>query len=266
WEIGCGTGLLLFRVAPKCETFHGTDVSQRALDFLEKQMQRPDLRLPQVSLECRAANDFDGVKDDRLFDAIVINSVTQYFPDLEYLVEVLAGALRRVRPGGSIFLGDIRNFRLLEAFHTSVELFRQPESTPLAELKALINKGIRQEGELLVDPEFFSTLNRRFPEVARVEMQLKRGRMQNELTRFRYDVVLHVGTGEPEQQLDCHCVDWQRQSLSLASLRETLKNNRGTCLGISGVPNARIADDVAALNTLGDGSFTGSLASLRARI
>jgi len=266
WEIGCGTGLLLFRVAPKCETFHGTDVSQRALDFLEKQMQRPDLRLPQVSLECRAANDFDGVKDDRLFDAIVINSVTQYFPDLEYLVEVLAGALRRVRPGGSIFLGDIRNFRLLEAFHTSVELFRQPESTPLAELKALINKGIRQEGELLVDPEFFSTLNRRFPEVARVEMQLKRGRMQNELTRFRYDVVLHVGTGEPEQELDCHWVDWQRQSLSLASLRETLKNNRGTCLGISGVPNARIADDVAALNTLGDGSFTGSLASLRARI
>jgi len=266
WEIGCGTGLLLFRVAPKCETFHGTDVSQRALDFLEQQMQRPDLRLPQVSLECRAANDFDGVQDDQRFDTIVINSVTQYFPDLDYLVKVLAGALRRVRPGGSIFLGDIRNFRLLEAFHTSVEVYRQPESTAIAELKALIKKGIRQEGELLVDPEFFSTLNRRFPEIARVEMQLKRGRMQNELTRFRYDVVLHVGTVEPEKELDCHWIDWQRQSLSLASLREILKNTRSTCLGVSGVPNARVADDITALNTLADGSFTESLASLRARI
>jgi SAM-dependent methyltransferase len=218
-------------------------------------MQRPDLQLPQISLECRAADDFGGVKDDDRFDAIVINSVIQYFPDLDYLVKVVAGALRRVRPGGSIFIGDVRNFRLLETFHTSLELFRQPESIPAAELKALINKGIRQEGELLVDPEFFSTLNRRFPEIARIEMQLKRGHMQNELTRFRYDVVLQVGTGKPEHEMDCHWVDWQRQSLSLPSLRETLKNNSGTCLGVSGVLNARVAGDVAALNALTDGSF-----------
>jgi len=266
WEIGCGTGLLLFRVAPKCEAFRGTDVSQRALDFLRQQMQRPDLQLPQISLECRAADDFGGVKDDDRFDAIVINSVIQYFPDLDYLVKVVAGALRRVRPGGSIFIGDVRNFRLLETFHTSLELFRQPESIPAAELKALINKGIRQEGELLVDPEFFSTLNRRFPEIARIEMQLKRGHMQNELTRFRYDVVLQVGTGKPEHEMDCHWVDWQRQSLSLPSLRETLKNNSGTCLGVSGVLNARVAGDVAALNALTDGSFEDTLGALRARI
>src|SRR5437899_1235688 len=34
WEIGCGTGLLLFRIAPHCESYHGTDVSQTALNFL----------------------------------------------------------------------------------------------------------------------------------------------------------------------------------------------------------------------------------------
>ena len=40
WEIGCGTGLLLFRVAPGCEHYHGTDISQAALDFLQQQIDR----------------------------------------------------------------------------------------------------------------------------------------------------------------------------------------------------------------------------------
>ena len=38
-----------------------------------------------------------------------------------------------------------------------------------------------------------------------MEIQLKRGAYQNELTRFRYDVVLHIGTqiDHPnEQQFD----------------------------------------------------------------
>ena len=33
-EIGCGTGLILFKVAPHCEFYRGTDVSQRALDYI----------------------------------------------------------------------------------------------------------------------------------------------------------------------------------------------------------------------------------------
>src|SRR6185369_16387658 len=36
-EIGCGTGLLLFRIAPTCEQYVGTDFAQAALDHIRQQ-------------------------------------------------------------------------------------------------------------------------------------------------------------------------------------------------------------------------------------
>src|SRR5580704_10387154 len=89
WEIGCGTGLLLFRLAPGSERYYGTDISQTALGFLQQQMQRPDLQLPQVKLERKAAHEFDHEQMRRQFDVVLLNSVVQYFPDLGYLMTVL---------------------------------------------------------------------------------------------------------------------------------------------------------------------------------
>ena len=47
----------------------------------------------------RPADDFAGIAAGA-FDVVVLNSVVQYFPDVDYLVRVLEGALRAVRPGG----------------------------------------------------------------------------------------------------------------------------------------------------------------------
>ena len=41
------------------------------------------------------------------FDAVILNSVVQYFPGVDYLLEVLDGAIERVRPGGFVYLGDV---------------------------------------------------------------------------------------------------------------------------------------------------------------
>ena len=38
-----------------------------------------------------------------------LNSVIQYFPDLDYLMTVLEGAVESVRPGGAVFVGDVRS-------------------------------------------------------------------------------------------------------------------------------------------------------------
>jgi len=249
WEIGCGTGLLLFRVAPGCEHFHGTDVSRHAIEFLRKQIQRPELKLPTISLQQKAADDFAEAADQGKYDAMVLNSVAQYFPNLDYLVSVIKGAVECVRPGGAIFLGDIRNFSLLEAFHASVQLYKVPDALPLAEFRALVQKEIRHEGELLVDPEFFTSLQHSVPQITRVEIQLKRGRMRNELTRFRYDVVLHVNADDV-RSAQCQWLDWNKQSLSIAALREMLSDDAVEILGVAGVPNARLAGETAALRIL----------------
>jgi amino acid adenylation domain-containing protein/FkbH-like protein len=260
WEIGCGTGLLLFRIAPKTDFFHGSDVSQAAMDFLQQQIHRPELHLPSVTLACKAAHEFDGVNEK--FDTIVVNSVIQYFPNLDYLMNVISGVLDAVRNGGSIFIGDVRSFPLLETFHTSIQLHQATGSLSCAELQERIRKNVAREGELLVDPEFFTSLRTKLPRISHVEIHLKRGRAHNELTRFRYDVVLHVDN-TAAQELDCSWLDWSRQSLSAESLRETLRSTQPEVLGITGVPNARISRDVAALAALKNGPTPNTVAELQ---
>ena len=55
---------------------------------------------------------------------------------------VLESAVKAVRKGGSIFLGDLRNFELLEALHTSVELHRSDSSLSTKELQKQIQTPI----------------------------------------------------------------------------------------------------------------------------
>ena len=91
-EIGCGTGLLLYRLAPQCETYVATDFSATALDYVSEHLD-PALR-ERVQLLNRLADDFTGLPAEP-FDVIMLNSVIQYFPDAGYLGQVVAGR----RPG-----------------------------------------------------------------------------------------------------------------------------------------------------------------------
>ncbi len=250
WEIGCGTGLLLFPLAPTCEFYLGSDVSQRAIDGLASQTGQ----LPQVSLECAPAH-VSAKSRHGCFDAVVLNSVIQYFPSIDYLTGVLASAIDAIRSeGGSIFLGDLRNFRLLEAFHSSVELHRAEDSTPASVLQQSIAQAVRNETELTVDPAYFCTeLRNLFPRLGRVDIQVKRGWSSNELTCFRYDVTLHVrGTSSVDMERNAEWLNWNAESLSLAKLEELLTSNRPELLGVTGIPNVRIQADIAALRILSE--------------
>ncbi|HEY9644320.1 MAG TPA: amino acid adenylation domain-containing protein, partial [Coleofasciculaceae cyanobacterium] len=105
-EIGCGTGLMLFQLAPHCTEYWATDFSSASLDYIRQQL--PVQALPQVKLLHQWADDFTHLQPAH-FDAVILNSVVQYFPSLDYLVQVLEGAVQRVKPGGFIFIGDVRN-------------------------------------------------------------------------------------------------------------------------------------------------------------
>jgi len=236
-EIGCGTGLLLLQIAPHCEVYTATDFSPVALDYVRRQLPKLGLEESRVKLLQRMAHQFEGI-EEQSFDAVLLNSVVQYFPDLDYFLRVLEGALKAVRPGGFVYLGDLRNYRLLEAFHTSVQMYQNPDS---ATLRQRVRRNIETEEELLIDPALFDALRERFPEIGAVEMQLQRGRAHNELTRFRYQVVLHVGE---VAHVECPTIDWQKEKLTLDALRQLLTENKPEMLGVLRVPNARLrADD-----------------------
>lgn len=263
-EIGCGTGMLLFRVAPQCALYRGIEISAVELDFVRQQLLRPELHMPQVVLECKAAHELETVEQQERFDLVVINSVVQYFPDLEYFLTVLTGAIESLQPGGSIFIGDLRSYPLLETFHTSVQLDQAPDSLSCDALWQSVQTRVRQENELVIAPGFFQSLPQRLPQITRVEINLKRGRARNELTCFRYDVVLHVG-GRAEE-IECEWLDWDRDSLNLNVLRERFTWILPEVLGLTGVPNARLQPHVVAAQVLRSSLRPATVGSFRSQL
>jgi acyl carrier protein len=83
----------------------------------------------------------------------------------------------------------------------------------------------------------FSALAARLPG-ARAAVLLKRGRADNELTRFRYDAVLRLdGTSAPAVE----SLDWRTEGLSPAALERRLDAERPAVVAVDGIPSARLA-------------------------
>jgi amino acid adenylation domain-containing protein len=263
-EIGCGTGMLLFRLAPRCSIYWATDISQAALMYVEKQAGRLKLDLAKLQFLLRSADNFAGLEQEN-FDTVILNSVIQYFPSGAYLRRVLERALQLISPHGSIFLGDIRSLPLLEAFHTSVQFCKADDTLTISELRDRIESKIKEEKELVVDPQFFFALQREFRAIARVQIMPKKARTHNELTRFRYQVVLQLTPGTITRRPD-RCWKWQRDKIDTDALRRILSQNRGAYLLIEGVPNPRLAEEVRLLRALDACELTDTIAQLRRRL
>jgi len=244
-EIGCGTGLLLLRIAPHCAHYCGTDFSAAALEYVREQV--AEMALPEVRLLQRSADNLEGI-EEKSFDTVIINSVAQYFPGVEYLASVLENAVKSVAPGGSVFVGDVRSLPLLEVFHASVELYKAPATQPTSELLDRIERRVSQEEELVIDPAFFTALQRRLPQINHVEIQIKRGHHHNEMSCFRYDVRLNVGE-QNGSGAAIAWLDWKGIS-DLANLRQIIKEQEPVVLGIRDVPSARLRADVKMLELL----------------
>jgi amino acid adenylation domain-containing protein/FkbH-like protein len=261
-EIGCGTGLLLLRIAPDCSKYFATDFSHKAVSRLERIAR--ERRLSQVSLSAREGDDFAGIEPNS-FDTVVVNSVIQYFPSIDYFMRVLQGAIEAVAPGGRIFIGDVRSLPLLEAFHAAVQLQQSPDSLSIEQFSQRIRQRVAQDEELVIDPGLFHALKQREAKIGRVEIQVKRGRHRNEMTQFRYDAVLHIRP-EARSAVDCAWVDWQKQHLTLPLLRQILQETTPDLLGISGVPNARVTEEINALRLINWADRPANVEQLRKAI
>ena len=235
-EIGVGSGMLLFGLAPGCERYVGVDFSQHALDYVTAHL--PQELETRVELVRRAADELADFADES-FDVVVLNSIVQYFPNAQYLERVLAGAIRLVRPGGTVFVGDVRSLPLLRTFHASVAFEQAPPETPREELRRRIDQQAAQEEELAVDPAFFAKLRESAPTIGRVDTLPKRGRCHNELTKFRYDALLHR-SARPEPSP----ASWKPWSGETA---EAIAAEPREDAAVSEVPNARLSREGALL-------------------
>ena len=263
-EIGCGTGLLLFQIAPDCEHYYGTDFSDVALASIAQQLRHPEWHLPQVQLQQKLADDFEGIAPES-FDTVILNSVVQYFPNIDYLLRVLVGAVKAVAPGGIIFVGDVRSLPLLEAMHASVQLYQAEAELSIEQLRQRVQTQMAQETELVIDPEFFLALKQHLPQITSVQIRLQRGESHNELTSFRYDVTLHVEDGKstPDVQLLWH--EWEKEDLTVENTAKLLESQPSQ-LGIVNIPNARVLNAIKTIELLSSNESPLSMPQLRTAI
>ncbi|WP_330347951.1 non-ribosomal peptide synthase/polyketide synthase [Streptomyces sp. NBC_00582] len=249
-EVGVGTGLLLAHLAPHCEAYWATDFSATAVDALAAHLADGPAWADRVVLRTQPAHDLDGLPGG--FDTIVINSVVQYFPSADHLLDVLRGLASLLAPGGALFVGDVRNPRLRRALATAVHAPRT-DGGPAA-LRRAVAQALRDEEELLVDPDFFAALPGRLDGIRAVAVQVKRGRFHNELTRHRYDVTLHTRPAAPWNGFSEAA--WGRAVATPDEVRALLTSTDPAVLRITGVPNARVTGEVAADRALHEGGTT----------
>ena len=129
-----------------------------------------------------------------------------------------------------------------------MELTRATAELRRDEVRERVARRVRQEQELLVGPELFAALCRRWDEISDVEVQLKRGRDSNELTRFRYDVIMEVGRLE-KRASSPEGLAWEQVG-SVAALTDVLKERRPKTLVVRGIPNARVEEALEGMKWL----------------
>lgn len=262
-EIGVGDGLLLSQLAPHCAMYWGTDFSSSAIAAAKRRVMEVANLTHRPELRVQSADDFSGLPL-QTFDTIILNSVVQYFPDGEYLLDVLNGALDLLAPGGRIFLGDIRNLDLLRHFAASISLHHCQQAD--LRVSQAISERVAAEKELLVAPAFFPSYRRGREDIAAIDIQLKRGWFSNELTKYRYDVVMHKTPAPMTSPREIKMLFWGADVSTLAGLAQWLKATSERCLRVVGVPNARLVaftEDHRALFSgnadVGPGSGEGSV-------
>jgi hypothetical protein len=216
-----------------------------------------------VELMERHADNVDGLNAGS-FDTVVINSAAQYFPSSGYLTRVLESAVRLVSPGGQVFVGDVRNLSLLTCFAASVELFQAHDDADLEAVRIRVQKRLRHTPELVLSPAFFLALRQRIPGISRIEIRPRDGRADNEMTRYRYDAILHVGNAE-EPTLAVPFEDWLSHCHTRPQIASLLQERRRP-FGISRIPNARVERDIAASEILSREDPSATVAALKREV
>ncbi|UQW99376.1 non-ribosomal peptide synthetase [Streptomyces sp. RerS4] len=266
-EIGVGSGLLLAKVVDFVDEYAGIDLSPTAILLLEAHIRREGLT-DKVRLRSQPAHVTDGLPAGH-YDTVVINSVAQYFPNGAYLRRVIEQAMGLLVPGGRIFIGDVRRARTLRAFHTAIQAGRAengPRET--GALATAVERATLLERELVVEPDFFTTLAAESGgTIGAVDIRLKQGAPHNELTRHRYEVVLHKAPVTAQSYAALPELAWGAAEglTDLGALDARLREQDGP-VRLTGIPNARLTGEVAAAEALAKGAPLADVRALSAHV
>ncbi len=188
-EIGCGSGLLSRRLAPHVASYTGTDFSELALAEARRALSAGNIT--NATLLCADARETETLAIGK-YDLAVLNSVVQYFPSRTYLDAVIGHLVRGASGPRTIFIGDVRDLDQASTFYTLTELYSASQPVSVSDVRVATALRAERESELLLRHEFFLTLRERYPQISHISIRSHQGNRINEMTQFRFNVVLRV--------------------------------------------------------------------------
>jgi amino acid adenylation domain-containing protein len=237
-DVGCGVGLLGERLLSRgVALYHGCDLSPAAIEAARNRL-TGRVGSAQWSLSCAAAHALRANVDDS-FDAVVLNSVVQYFPDRDYLSRVLREAIAACGSGGKVVVGDIPAGALKPVIAAGMRsAYSGMSDAELGKRAAEIG-----DGELWLDPAEFETIAVDLKRVAAVEIDLRLGDGKEEMTRFRYDAVLHLDADHRHRQDGIDIFEFGEAVSGVQSLSQWL-NSAPPSFILRKIPNRRVLADL----------------------
>lgn len=174
-EIGVGSGQILRRLASHTSTYTATDITDSILDTCHRFTLE---NLAAVEYRKCFAHEIGQLPED--YDVIIMNSIMQYFGDLEYAMTVLRSCRQKIRAKGVLFCGDIMDEDKRKALETYI-LAHSLGPVKLNHDKLLFyKKSFFKEAADLVGFSQCSISDKTYT-------------IANELSLFRFDALLYLG-------------------------------------------------------------------------
>ena len=179
-EVGIGSGMLAFQLAPLCKEYDGCDISDVVLDKLKQLAEEKEI--DNITLYPYAADEIDNIP--KKYNIILMSSVTEYFSGYNYLRKVVEKCIHSIEEKGVILFADVFDLAKKETYKRSVYRY------------ALENQGVRYKRdfshELFVPHEYWKDMANVFSDISRVIISDKLGTIRNEINAFRYDIILEI--------------------------------------------------------------------------
>ena len=181
FEIGCSSGITMFKLCSYVGSYTAIDLSETSIQNNFRYIKEQGIK------NCRlfTMNALDINKlTPRKFDLIIMNSVTQCFPNSNYLLYVIRNAIDLLTDDGIVFIGDVMDLDEKENLLDS--LAQYSGSHPTTNTKTEFNS------ELFLSKSFFYNLYNIIFDIYEIEITKKIYSIENELTKFRYDVIIKI--------------------------------------------------------------------------
>lgn len=182
-EIGCASGITMYRLAPKVNFYYGTDLSGVIIEKNRNRVKEEGYR--NIELKCLAAHEIGNIEEEK-FDLVIMNSVIQAFHGHNYLRKVIKKSIDLLGKKGHLFIGDVMDQELKMDLIRDLTDFRSSSRDKKYKTKTDFSE------ELFISREFFEDMEEEISEISNIEFSPKIYTIENELTKFRYDVLIAI--------------------------------------------------------------------------